>query len=111
MNIVIQLPCIVEHYAPHFEDLFSADGYVYFKRFISGLLVSDNKTVEGINRLFVTDPRNQSSFNRFMNRQNFDLTALNNRHGYKYYVPNGTARNLLKICVGTIVLRVVNFKS
>jgi DDE superfamily endonuclease len=79
MNILVQLPCIVEHYAPQFEDLFSEEGYIYFKRFISGLLVSENKTVEGINRLFVIDPRNQSSFNRFMNRQNFDLIELNNR--------------------------------
>jgi DDE superfamily endonuclease len=79
MNILVQLPCIVEHYAPLFEDLFSPEGYIYFKRFISGVLVSDNKTVEGVNRLFVVDPRNQSSFNRFMNRQNFDITALNHR--------------------------------
>jgi hypothetical protein len=79
MNILVQFPCIVEHYAPQFENLFSPEGYLYFKRFLSGLLVSDNKTVEGINRLFVTDPRNQSSFNRFMNRQNFDLAELNNR--------------------------------
>lgn len=79
MNILVQLPCIVEQYAPQFEDLFSDEGYIYFKRFVSGLLVSENKTVEAINRLFVTDPRNQSSFNRFMTRQNFDLAALNTR--------------------------------
>lgn len=79
MNILVAFPCVVDHYSPKFEDLFSPEGYIYFKRFISGLLVSENKTVEGINRLFVTDPRHQSSFNRFMNRQNFDLTALNHR--------------------------------
>ena len=79
MNILVQFPCIVEHYAPLFEDLFSPEGYVYFKRYLSGLLVSENKTLEGINRLFVLDRRNQSSFNRFVNRQNFDLQEMNNR--------------------------------
>jgi hypothetical protein len=90
MNILVQFPCIVEHYAPQFEDLFSPEGYIYFKRFVSGVLVSDNKTVDGINRLFVTDRRNQSSFNRFMIRQNFDLTALNNRRVKMMQVPETT---------------------
>ncbi len=67
----------MEHYAPHFERLFSPEGYRYFRRFLSGLLVSENKTLEAINRMFVLEPRNQSSFNRFVNRQSFDLAALN----------------------------------
>lgn len=79
MNILVQFPCIVEHYAPVFEDIFSPEGYNHFKRYISGLIVSENKTIEGINRLFVLDRRNQSSFNRFVKRQNFDLAELNNR--------------------------------
>ncbi len=79
MNILVKLPCVVERYSPEFESLFSPEGYRYFRRYLSGILVSDNKTLDGINRLFVTERRNQSSFNRFVNRQNFDIEALNRR--------------------------------
>jgi hypothetical protein len=33
---------------------------------VSGLIMSENKTVEGINRLFVIDVRHQSSLNRLL---------------------------------------------
>lgn len=79
MYALIRIPSIVERYAPDFEDLFSPEGYRYFRRYLSGLLVSENKTLEAINRLFVLERRNQSSFNRFVNRQCFDLEALNSR--------------------------------
>ncbi len=79
MNVIVRLPSVVEKYAPEFADLFSAEGHEYFKRYLTGLMVSENKTVEGINRLFVRQSRNQSSFNRFMNRSNFDHEALNDR--------------------------------
>jgi hypothetical protein len=79
MNVLVKFPCIVERYCPEFESLFSPEGYRYFRRYLSGVLVSDNKTLEGINRLFVTERRNQSSFNRFVKRQNFDIEELNRR--------------------------------
>lgn len=76
MNLLVRLPSVIERYAPYFKDLFSEKGYVHFCRFLSGLLVGDNKTIEGINRLFVVDQRNQSSLNRFVNRSNFDRKEL-----------------------------------
>ena len=76
MNLLVRLPSVIERYAPYFKDLFSAEGYVHFCHFLSGLLVGDNKTIEGINRLFVVDQRNQSSLNRFVNRSNFDRQKL-----------------------------------
>lgn len=77
MHILVRYPCIVEHYAPHFEHLFTPEGYRYFRRFLSGLLVCENKTLEAINQLFVLERRNQSSFNRFVNGRPFDLSSLN----------------------------------
>lgn len=74
--LLTDFPCIVKKYAPHFKDCFSEAGYEHFQRFVSGFMLSDNKTVEAINRLFVLSPRNQSSSNRFLNRQNFDLEQL-----------------------------------
>jgi hypothetical protein len=50
---------------------------VQFKRYISGLLVSENKTVEGINRLFVQESRNQSSLNRLLTTDAFDPARVN----------------------------------
>jgi hypothetical protein len=61
---LVEYPDIVQHYAPFFKDVFSAEALIEFERYISGLIVSENKTVEGINRLFIHESRNQSSLNR-----------------------------------------------
>jgi hypothetical protein len=74
---LVKFPELVEHYAPYFADIFSAAAWVEFKRYISGLLVSENKTVDGINRLFVEESRNQSSLNRLLTQSPFSLEALN----------------------------------
>jgi hypothetical protein len=79
MNIIIKIPSIIEKYSPYFEDIFSEEGYAYFQKYLSGLYLSDNKAVEAMNRLFVASPRNQSSFNRFLNEKNFSLSDLQTR--------------------------------
>ena len=73
---MIEFPELVQHYAPHFESVFSPEAFIEFKRYISGLIVSENKTVDGINRLFVTESRNQSSLNRLLTASPFSLTDL-----------------------------------
>jgi len=74
---LVEFPEVVQHYAHFFADVFSAEALIEFKRYVSGLIVSENKTVDGINRLFVTESRNQSSLNRLMTESSFSLTALN----------------------------------
>src|SRR6266498_3637520 len=74
---LVEFPELVQHYAPFFADVFSAEAFIEFERYISGLIVSENKTVEGINRLFVTESRNQSSLNRLLTQRPFSLEALN----------------------------------
>lgn len=74
---LVEFPEIVEHYAPHFDGIFSEAAFIEFKRYISGLIVSENKTVEGINRLFVHESRNQSSLNRLLTRSPFSVDELN----------------------------------
>jgi DDE superfamily endonuclease len=74
---LVEFPEIVQRYAPFFEDVFSADAFIEFKRYISGLIVSENKTVDGINRLFVVESRNQSSLNRLVTASPFSLEHLN----------------------------------
>src|SRR5512145_1122084 len=77
MMPLVAFPEMVEHYAPHFAEVFSAEALIQFKRYISGLIVSENKTVEGINRLFVHESRNQSSLNRLLTSSPVDLGGLN----------------------------------
>jgi hypothetical protein len=74
---LVEFPKLVQHYAPYFEGVFSAQAFIQFQRYISGLIVSENKTVEGINRLFVHESRNQSSLNRLLTESPFSKEALN----------------------------------
>ena len=74
---LVEFPELVQHYAPFFEDVFSVDALIEFKRYISGLIMSENKTVDGINRLFVIESRNQSSLNWLLTASPFSLDALN----------------------------------
>lgn len=74
---LVELPEIVRHYAPWFASVFSPEAFAQFQRYISGLILSENKTVEGINRIFVIDVRNQSSLNRWLTGSPFAVDALN----------------------------------
>ncbi len=76
---LVEFPELVQHYAPFFEGVFSDQAFVEFQRYISGLIVSENKTVEGINRLFVYESRNQSSLNRLLTKSPFSLDVLNQK--------------------------------
>jgi DDE superfamily endonuclease len=74
---LVEIPELVRHYAPYFAAVFSPDAFAQFQRYVSGLIVSENKTVEGINRLFVLDVRNQSSLNRWLTESPFSVDAIN----------------------------------
>lgn len=77
MYPLVEFPELVKHYAPFFQEVFSAEAFIEFERYISGLIVSENKTVDGINRLFVVESRNQSSLNRLLTESPFSLEELN----------------------------------
>ena len=74
---VVEIPEPVRHYAPFFASVFSAEAFEQFQRYVSGLIVSENQTVEGINRIFVVEARNQSSLNRLLTASPFSVEALN----------------------------------
>jgi hypothetical protein len=76
---LVEFPELVQHYTPFFEGVFSDQALVEFQRYISGLIISENKTVEGINRLFVIESRNQSSLNRLMTESPFSRKTLNQK--------------------------------
>jgi hypothetical protein len=74
---LVEFPLIVQHYAPWFETVFSAEALVQFQRYLSGLITSENKTVDGINRQFVIESRHQSSLNRLLTASPFSEAVLN----------------------------------
>lgn len=74
---LVAFPRLVDHYAPHFATVFSDDAFIQFKRYITGLIVSENKTVDGMNQLFVHESRNQSSLNRLLTESPYFLAELN----------------------------------
>jgi len=74
---IVSFPQIVEHYAHFYEPVFSEDAFIQFKRYISGLLISENKSIDGINRLLVEEKRNQSSLNRLLTAYSWSRTELN----------------------------------
>jgi hypothetical protein len=74
---LVEFPELIQHYAPFFESVFSAEAFIEFQRYVSGLVVSENKTVDGINRLFVHESRNQSSLNRLLTQSPFSWDQLN----------------------------------
>lgn len=76
---IVKFPEIVSHYADWFKPVFSEAAWIQFQRYISGLIVSENKTVAGINRLMVNENRNQSSLNRMLTASPFSEVALNQR--------------------------------
>ena len=73
---LVEIPELVRHYAPFFESVFSEEAFCQFQRYISGLIVSDNKTVDGINRIFVKEVRHQSSLNRPLSESPFSIEDL-----------------------------------
>ncbi|NIW09293.1 MAG: hypothetical protein GWN33_01335, partial [Gammaproteobacteria bacterium] len=73
---IVELPEIVQHYRAWFEPVFSEKALVQFERYLSGLIVSENKTVEGINRIMVHESRNQSSLNRLLTVSPYSETSL-----------------------------------
>ena len=76
MMVLIDFPSIVKRYALYYADCFSAEGFEHFKKAVSGFIISENKTLDSINRMFIQNSRNQASFNKFFNRQNFSISDI-----------------------------------
>jgi hypothetical protein len=73
---IVTYPSIVTMHSVPFGRLLSAPQRVHFQRYLTGLLVSDNVTVTGINALFV-ERKDQSALNRFLTAAPWSVTSLN----------------------------------
>ena len=67
---------MVRHDAPWVASGCSPAAFAQFQRYISGVIVSENKTVEGINRIFVIDVRTHRSLKRWLTGSPFAVDAL-----------------------------------
>jgi len=65
MPVVAEFPRDLEKALEAFRPHFVAPAFEHFKRYVLGLIVSENLTVEGINRIFV-QAGHPSSLNRFL---------------------------------------------
>lgn len=65
MATVVDIPEELEKALAVFRPHFGAPAFEHFKRYILGLIVSQNLTIEGINRIFI-ETRHPSSLNRFL---------------------------------------------
>jgi len=78
---LVEIPPTVKKYAEGYQDLFSPEQFEHFKRYLTGLSVSENKTIQAINGSFVVKVRDQSSLNRFFTQYNWSATAVNGATG------------------------------
>ncbi len=76
---LVEIPPTVKKFAANYEDLFSPEQFAHFQRYLAGLFVSDNKTIQAINGLFVVETRDQSSLNRFFTEYKWSATDVNER--------------------------------
>jgi hypothetical protein len=65
MPVVADIPEEFERALEAFRPHFGAPAFEHFKRYVLGLIVSENLTVEGINRIFI-QAKHPSSLNRFL---------------------------------------------
>ncbi len=77
MTTVVEIPEGLERALEVFRSHFGAPAFEHFKHYVLGLIVSENLTVEGINRVFV-DAKHPSSLNRFLTAGIWGQCDVNN---------------------------------
>lgn len=79
MSRIVAFPQIVQDAVPQFADLFSCEPQrKHFAEYLTGLMVADSKTVNGIVREFL-DAADQSCLNRFLTEVPWDVQQVNAR--------------------------------
>src|SRR5262245_26193048 len=74
---LVEMPAMVRQYAPSFASVFAPEAFLQLQRDVSGLIMSETKGVEGINRLFLIAVGHQSGLNRLLTESPFSGAALN----------------------------------
>ena len=72
---IVTYPSFIETVLPRFSPIFTKPQLRHFAEYLTGLVVSPNKTVSGMNAQFL-DHTNQSSKNHFLTQSNWDDQLL-----------------------------------
>ena len=72
---IVKLPSFVENILPRFSSIFNKAQLRHFGEYLTGLMVSGNKTVTGINSQFL-DHTDQSSKNHFLTEADWDEKSV-----------------------------------
>ena len=73
--MIKEIPVSLKFNIRFYREYFTKPQYKHFEEFITGLIVSDNKTIQEINDCF--NRANQSSLNRFFTSSNWDWKTIN----------------------------------
>jgi SRSO17 transposase len=72
---IVKYPSFIECALPHFEPIFNQSQLRHFAEYLTGLIVSENKTINGINDHFLNHT-DQSAKNHFLTDSKWDDTKL-----------------------------------
>lgn len=75
---ITEPPLMVKNYASKYIEFFNKPQFCHFVTYLTGLIVSNNKTVQGINNNFI-ERKDQSNLNHFITDSEWDEEALNDR--------------------------------
>lgn len=74
---ITEPPLIVKNFTDEFKDFFSKPQNNHFITYLTGIIVCNNKTVQGINDSFI-EHKDQSALNNFITDSEWDEEAINN---------------------------------
>ena len=74
---IVSVPPIISRLTNPYRGFFTKPQFKHFRRLVTGLIVSPNKTLQEINDAY--GDTNQSSLNRFVSHSKWDLDRLNQR--------------------------------
>ncbi len=72
---IVCIPPVLNTIFNNYRSFFTKPQFKHFKRLVTGLIVSENKTIQEINDAY--RERDQSSLNRFVSHSSWDLEELN----------------------------------
>lgn len=72
---IICTPPVLSKFFNSYKDFFTKPQFNHFKNLVTGLIVSENKTIQEINDGF--GQKDQSSLNRFVSHSSWDINELN----------------------------------
>jgi len=92
---ITSLPIFIEQILPRFSPIFNKSQLRHFGEYLTGLIVSPNKTITGINDLFLNHT-NQSSKNHFLTQANWEEEKVTHErlelvkeHCHKHHIKDG----------------------